>query len=533
MRLTKKQVAEIVAFDWKRRTDGDFDGRRYGNVTGAHAPYMTEAWEPCRGSDVYKGKKPARKTLRYNYIVPAKTRNAKTRDVTVVHVAVRLDQYYVPVVKAVARFHTATGITEMRDMDYKGIAGWCVEWSSADYRGKKWNGQRGTGNGKRPAPRLAKGGEWCVFKNDKGVEKWHFGRGYHFPCHETVNVAAIQNTRFKYCQYADVGKGPTGLVDWLMLYRQEPKVEHLAKAGWYGLVTPMGLQALNDRKVFDWMREHQKEAKEEVRVQYLVWAARHGKSLKEAVKFFAFKRRFTHSMWGVNNAIGSRWKEEHGTYDVPRKYSLKIDWWRLYSTCGKWKIGVTEYINYLQTAIEAGLDWLNEGTLYPPTNGGREAFMERYERLEAQVAAEKRKRERRAKKAESERLKALFAERMQEIEMFQKSLERVKTLKGCGYKLILAKTQEELIQEGKKMNNCVGNGVYGRGILEGDTLILMFKGADGKSYCDIEIERKTWKVRQCYLKRNQLPPDEVKKLAERIAAELKKIYKLSKRRKAA
>lgn len=532
MSLTKKQVAEIVEFDWKRRTGGDFDGRRYGSVTGSNAPRMTQDWTPCYGvnpQDERNGierKKVCRKTLRYNYIVPAKTRNAKTRDVAVLHVAVRFDQYYVPVVKAVARFHTATGITEMGDMDYKGIAGWCVQWSSSDYRGKKPTGHA-------PAPRLAKSGAWWVLKDGKTPEKWHYGRGYHFPYHETINVAALQETRFKYCQYADSGTGLTGLIDWLMLYRQEPKVEHIAKAGWYGLITPTGIKALKDRKVFDWMREHQKEASEEIRVQYLVWAARHGKSLKEAVKFFAFKRNFTHNMWGVNNAIGRRWQGEHGTYDVPRKDSLKIDWWRLYSTWSKWKIDVTEYINYLQAVVDAGLDWRNEGTLYPPTKGGRDAFMERYERLEAQVATEESKRAIRKAKAERKRLKALFAERMPEIEMFQKSLERVKTLESCGYRLILAKTQEELLAEGNKMNNCVGNGVYGRGILEGDTLIVMLKSADGKSYCDIEIERNRWRVRQCYLKGNQLPPDEVRKLAKRIAAELKKIYKLSKKRKAA
>lgn len=531
MSLTKKQVLEIVRFDWVRRTGGEYDGRRYGSITGSNAPRMTQDWTECYGvdpRDVRNGierKKVCRKTLRYNYIVPARTRNAKTRDVTVLHVAVRLDQYYVPVVKAVARFNTATGITEICDMCYKGIAGWCVEWSSSDYRGKK-------PAGRAPAPRLAKGGEWWVIEGGKAPEKWHYGRGYHFPYHETVNVAALQETRFKYCQYADVGTGLTGLVDWLMLYRQEPKVEHLAKAGWYGLITPMGLKALKDRKVFDWMREHQKEVSEGLRPQYLVWAARHGKSLMEAVKFFDFKWKFTHNMWGVNNAIMIRWEEEHGTYNVPRKDRLKIDWWRLYSMWGKWKIGVTEYLNYLQAAVESGLDWRNDGTLYPPTKGGREAFMERYERLEAQIAAYKRKRARRKKKAERERLKALLAERLPEIEMFQKSLGRVKTFKGCGYSLILAKTQEELVQEGRKMCNCVGNGIYGRGILEGDTLILMLKDADGKSYCDIEISRRTWKVRQCYTKGNHLPPDDVQRLAGRIAAELRKIHAKIKRRAA-
>ncbi len=532
MSLTKKQVAEIVAFDYMCRYGGEYDGRRYGSITGSNAPRMTEDWTPCYGvnpQDERNGierKKVCRKTLRYNYIVPAKTRNTKTRDVTVIHVAVRLDQYYVPVVKDVARFHTATGITEMRDMDYKGIAGWCVEWSSADYRGKKPTGSA-------PAPRQAKSGAWWVLKDGKTPEKWHYGRGYHFPYHETINVAALQETRFKYCQYADCGTGLTGLVDWLMLYRQEPKVEHLAKAGWYGLITPTGIKALKERKVFDWMREHTKEARGEIRVQYLVWAARHGKSLKEAVKFFDFKRKFRYGMSGVKYAICRRWEEEHGTNVVPRKDSLTIDWWRLYSMFGKWKITECEYINYLEAAVEAGLDWRNEGTLYPPTKGGRDAFMERYERLEAQVATEERKRARRKAKAERKRLKELLAERMPEIEMFQKSLERVKTLKGCGYSLVLAKTQEELLAEGRKMNNCVGNGVYGRGILEGKKIIVMLKNPDGRSSCDIEIERKTWKVRQCYLKGNQQPPDEVRKLAERIAAELKKIYKKTSNRKAA
>ena len=70
------------------------------------------------------------------------------------------------------------------------------------------------------------------------------------------------------------------------------------------------------------------------------------------------------------------------------------------------------------------------------------------------------------------------------------------------------------------MGNCVGNGTYGRGIVEGDRLIVML-GLGGKSYCDIEIDRRNWRVRQCYLKGNTTPPEEVRELAARIAAFLK------------
>lgn len=126
------------------------------------------------------------------------------------------------------------------------------------------------------------------------------------------------------------------------------------------------------------------------------------------------------------------------------------------------------------------------------------------------------------RRKERERLKRHMASCLAEIEGFQRSLERVKTLKGCGYAIILAKSQNELLAEGKRMRNCVGNGTYGDGILAGDRLIVMLRDADGKSYCDIEIGRRNWKVRQCYLKRNECPPQGVRDLADRIAAALKR-----------
>ena len=56
MSLTRKQMQEIVAFDMKRRTGLDFDGRRYGSITGAKAPQVSALWELCHGSEVFKGK---------------------------------------------------------------------------------------------------------------------------------------------------------------------------------------------------------------------------------------------------------------------------------------------------------------------------------------------------------------------------------------------------------------------------------------------------------------------------------------------
>ena len=106
-------------------------------------------------------------------------------------------------------------------------------------------------------------------------------------------------------------------------------------------------------------------------------------------------------------------------------------------------------------------------------------------------------------------------------------------LRGCGYAIVLAKTQDELLAEGKKMHNCVGMGLYGKGIVEGDRLIVMLKRPNGRgfeSFCDIEIDRHTWNVRQCYTKGNRIPPDEVRDLANRIATFLKAEYKRQQRK---
>ena len=148
--------------------------------------------------------------------------------------------------------------------------------------------------------------------------------------------------------------------------------------------------------------------------------------------------------------------------------------------------------------------------------------MHRLEELEANAA-----------KMKAAAIDKAMSERAPEIAAFQESVERTKTLHGCGYKIVLAKTQGELIAEGKRMGNCIGNGVYGRGIATGHKLIVMLKlpgVRGGKSFCDIEIDRHTWKVRQCYTKGNRIPPDEVRELAKKIAAFLKSVHKQHKKR---
>lgn len=497
--LTDEQIAEVVAFDHEQRE---------------------------RDRRVNRLKSRERRTFRYNYIVPCDSKASLAtvlgrnppaeREVCIVNVAVRLDANYVPIVKEVMWMRPETGWQECRDLSFCGIAGWTVQWARSDFCKRKPRAGERFRIGRR-------------VDNRSCHERFKYGRpGFNRTYDPTVNVHALAETRYKYCQYADELECKTGLMEWLSLYRDEPKVELLAKCGLYCFVCPAGLKALEDKRVFAWAKDNAELLRKYsyVPINYALWAARHGSTLEDARRHYDLVHNLCHELDSV------RYHLRMGGYDgrwLGRResFKLKLDYERLAGLLKKWNVDAYEYGRYIEHAFDLGYDLRNEGTLYPPTRGGRKAFMARLEGMErelARIQAERDRIERAQRKEASKREKKWLAEimkpRIAEIKAFQDSLKRTATLRGCGYTIVLAKTQKELLAEGRRMGNCVGNGTYGRGIVTGDKLIVML-GLGGKSYCDIEIVRSTWTVKQCYLKGNQMPPDEVRKLAERIAKLLK------------
>ena len=497
--LTNKQYAEIVEFD-----------RMYRGL------------DKCKADQIYH----VRRTIRYNYIVPRNPRRGRCgakpdgrSEVVIVNVAVRLDKNYVPIVKEVMWMRPETGWQEYRDLSYYGIAGWTVRWARSDYRKRKPRAGERFRIGRR------------VDDRSYHMDFKHGRPGFNRTFDDTVNPQALEGTRYQYCQYADDAPCFTGLMEWLALYRREPKVELLAKCGLYCFINPAGLKALKQKSIFQWAKDNMAMLRgyRHLPIKYVLWAARHDTTLEDA------RRHYEIVVHNLSHQLDStRWHLKYPGNDRAG-VKLKLDYERLAGLLKKWHVDGYEYGRYIQHAFDAGLDLKNDGTLYPPTRGGRKAFMARLEELEAECARLEKIRERaeekkrRAKeKAEKEWIAKTMKVRFKEIEAFQKSLRRTATLRGCGYTLVLAKTQKELRAEGRRMGNCVGNGTYGRGIVEGDRLIVMIRRG-GKSYCDIEICRKTWGVRQCYLKGNTAAPREVWELAAEIAAFLKKEHKQHKK----
>ena len=491
--LTRREVQEIVAFDLRRRMGGDWDARRYGSRTGDGVPMYTASCTPARGRGADEGEKPpTRKTLRYNYIQPLRHRAGERPEVRVVHVAVRLNRQHKPIVKDVARIRTDQDVIEYRDIGYHGLGGWVVYWDRADYETK-------CPNAWLQPPAL---GEWSR-------ERYRRGGALTFPWHETVNPEALKGTKYEWCQWP----GENGLVDWLKLYHAEPRLELLAKMGLTELCTPAGVKAASKPQVREYIRAHLDELRNGGwTVKDFCWAAKRGVSVREGVRHHEIVSEFRYVSWRLRDA------------------HLKLDYERVRKMLPKWRASVKEYVRYLEYALSAGMDLRCEGVLYPPVGRGETSFAARLERVEAaSVLAERRaRRKARLDKAKLEREAAeLMAARKAEIAAFQLSLDKSAVVDlGKGVTCVLAKDQKTLLAEGKKMNNCVGMGHYGEGVLVGSRLILMFRKG-GKPFVDAEIDRKSWTVRQCYAKGNSAAPEEFHAASERVAKFLKAQFKKS------
>ena len=490
--LTKAQVREVVRFDMAKRIGGDFDGRRHGSVTGPNAPNYTEAWAECHGRAPGPGERPVRKTLRYNYLVRLRARAGKRPEVAVVHVAVRLNRAYAPVVKEVASIRMDRDEILYRDLGYHQVAGWIVYWDRADWDSKAL----------RSWLRPDSPGAWDSMP-------YRRGGALTFPWHECPNPDALKGTRYEWCQW----KGGTGLVDWLKLYRAEPGIEFLAKLGFHHLCTPACTKALKRPEIRAYLRarvDELRKARFDWTAQDFVWAARRGVHVREGWR---------------HNQLAAEIRSHN------RLKGLRLDYERIRKMLPKWRATPAEYARYLSLCDAAGLDLRCEGVLYPPVGRGETAFKARVERLEAERERAERRAERARRRAQSRMKRVdgmskadeakLLAARHEEIARFQASVDRSAVLDlGDGVRCVLAMDQETLLREGKAMHNCVGCGHYGRGILAGNTLVLMFR-KDGRPFVDAEIDRATWRVRQCYAQGNSKAPDGYAQAAQQVANLLK------------
>jgi hypothetical protein len=105
-------------------------------------------------------------------------------------------------------------------------------------------------------------------------------------------------------------------------------------------------------------------------------------------------------------------------------------------------------------------------------------------------------------------------ERKELYEKFTKVAEKYSSLqddKNDAYIVVIAKSPAELINEGKKLNHCVGRMNYDQKFIREESLIFFVRTKENPTepYVTVEYSIKSKKVLQCYAKGNTKPDAEV------------------------
>lgn len=107
--------------------------------------------------------------------------------------------------------------------------------------------------------------------------------------------------------------------------------------------------------------------------------------------------------------------------------------------------------------------------------------------------------------------------------LYEKRIKQMDKLEAVvdGYAFITPKSTKEIINEGKQLSHCVGGSQYVDGHFKGTTTIVFVRKKDSINKPFYTIEYQGGNIKQIRGKRNQLPPDEVKKAANHWLKKIK------------
>lgn len=370
--------------------------------------------------------------------------------------------------KLIAWNRPTSPVIHVRDFDYHGVAGWIVKWSGE--------------------PRIYDSGYYSRIGD--WTSMWEFHTGLSFPWDEVINPEALAETKYAHCGWAP--RCPVGLIDYLHLYEREPRIEYLAKAELWSLVSPAGLNRLEkNREFMPWCRQHINEIRTGSRsVREIIYAQKHGISIADAVSHFAALQVFS-------------------VHRLPKPLLPQAAKIRLY--LHNKNIYIPEYSRYICYAETAGWDLGNESIVYPPPRG----FKARLEQAEEAAHAVELAKERRQKMKLSKDIRNV-------AKRFALAV-RHRTLS-----VVLPESVTDLKHEGKAMSNCIGQMGYDAKIANGISLIFFIRKA-GKPYADCEITLQPKPaIRQLYAKNNSKPTKATEAFANEILRHVRRIVRVKK-----
>lgn len=205
--------------------------------------------------------------------------------------------------------------------------------------------------------------------------------------------------------------------------------------------------------------------------------------------------------------------EENKPFDVVQAYEEKVkkinadkslkpirelfgkDIYKYIDYTGNQQISDRLYLDYLNACNYLGLDMSEKKNCFPHDfMHWHDVRIDEYNTAKAIKDAEERK--------------ALY-------DKFSKVAEKYSGLQyneNGAYMIVIAKSPEELINEGKMLNHCVGRMNYDQKFIREESLIFFVRAKENPTepFVTVEYSIKSKKVLQCYAKGNSTPDADVK-----------------------
>lgn len=377
-------------------------------------------------------------------------------DMEVHVVACKCDKKRKTFVKEILRSSVDDPKIYIRDVAYATLAGYVVDWSP-----------QGIG----PEQGWTYHGEWSTEAYSRTRKLWKVQR-------EVINPEAIlAHPRFKYCAW---NPACGDVLDYLKAYVHHPRIELLSKIGAGKFANKLGFiaQLEKDKNMLKFFTDHLDE----------IIAKRYGVDVIR----MAYKRKIT--LADASERIDVR--HSFRDYGLP----LEVDAERALEYVTKHKTDRREYCLYLKGCMELGLNLQDTKVAFP------KQFVKRSVVIADEVEEQRRRRKAERAREMDRQIKAV-------AEMF-KRLERSRS----AFVMVLPKRNSDLVREGKRLDNCLGDGHYAGKIVRGECIIAFIRKRDRPNVPFVAVEYSTAlnRVTQCYMAHNQRPPKPVLDFADRV-----------------
>lgn len=305
-------------------------------------------------------------------------------------------------------------------------------------------------------------------------------RQYYNPYSHLVNINYLKRFKqYKYSAY-ELFKGKC-ILDYLRIYEQYPQVELLLKQGIssYIAINKTLLKKVDKDKLFRrWLMENKdKVTDSRFSVKTLLAAYKNDIAIEKARHYEQAAAQLK-DFYGGKTIIETIGNDTNRFIDYIEKYNITFPL----------------YYDYACACKELQIDLSLDKHKYPKNFMAAHDLRIEQRNVQREILAEKEREER----------------RLNFISIAKKYLNLEKSEKS-GYMAIIAKTPDDLVNEGKALSHCVGGMLYNKRFAEEKTLIFFIRSTESPDTPLVTLEYclESHKVLQCYAYHDTKPSDDI------------------------